>query len=145
MCFIRVVTVLNYGAWQQREIGRAILQMKAFEWNKRKGIDVSTIRVETRGGLRKLKCNNILINLHFVLYYSEGHFNFFQYVDIIHRFKHILRLVLNICSAEGASYVLKVASKGCHQLDVMTVLPKRSKNFRIQVIIIIFKSSTKLT
>lgn len=54
MCFIRVVTVPNCGAWQQREIGRAILQMKAFEWNKRKGIDVSTIRVETRGGLCKV-------------------------------------------------------------------------------------------
>jgi len=49
-----VVTVLKCGSWQQREIGRAILKMKAFEWNERKRIDVSTIRVETRGGLRKV-------------------------------------------------------------------------------------------
>lgn len=52
---------------------------------------------------------------------------------------------MNIWKAESASYVLKMVSKEWYQLDVMTILPERSKNIRIQIIIIFFKSSTKLT
>ena len=39
--YVSCVTVLHCDCWQQRAIGRAILKVKAFGWNKRKEIDVS--------------------------------------------------------------------------------------------------------
>jgi len=66
-------------------------------------------------------------------------------VSIEHTQGQKCQLVLNILKAKSASYLHKMVNKECHKLDVMTVLPEDSKNISIQIIIIIYKSSTKLT